>query len=172
MADLMAAESAPPPAAKRSFVSMGILLGGLLFLAVGGVKGWQSLEIATAFEQARGQVIRKENAPRDWTRARYTQMVAFTAHDGQVYHAAIASHRNIKIGDSVTVYYRRDNPSDNWAGLTSVLWGSPLLFGGIGCVLTVVWMLAPGIGAMYRLERERRLARQAGKVCATPDRDH
>lgn len=128
---------------QRSVARIIILVIGLIFLAAAGVMGIESHHISSTYERANGSLIRKQIV-RTGRSTSCVGTIAFTASDGQTYHAEIGGAGFMKVGESVKVLYRRDNPSDNRADAPSSLWGFPIAAGGLGAVLMIIWVATPG----------------------------
>jgi hypothetical protein len=143
-----------PPDKQRALANAVMLVSGILFLFASGIMGIYSYDVMTNYERTQGGLINKQKV-RNGRSVSYIGTVAFTAHDGQTYHLQLRGVRSMQVGASVRVFYRRDNPNDSRVDSTNALWGFPFAFGGIGCVLMVIWMVAPGGSPLPPLTRRK-----------------
>ncbi|MER6015450.1 DUF3592 domain-containing protein [Streptomyces bluensis] len=158
----------------RRWIMFGAIAFGALFLVIGLILAGVSVSFLVDAERARGTVVALEwrnddhNGVSRKTRgsdkpAAYP-VVEFTSADGtprKFQDSTGSNPPSYEVGEQVEVLYRADSPQDARIKGFASLWLLPLVFGGIGLLIT-------GIGTAVALAtRGRSQAARSPQVMST-----
>jgi hypothetical protein len=118
------------------------LILAVIFLGVAGYLSLESYHILSTYDRAPGHLVKREFV-RTGKSVSCIGTITFVVK-GVTYSAQIGGARSMSLGERIYVLYERGSPNNNRADATSTLWGYPLAAGGIGSVLLLIGLCAPG----------------------------
>ncbi|MFE0251879.1 DUF3592 domain-containing protein [Streptomyces sp. NPDC059010] len=145
----------------RRWVAFGLIAFGSVFLVIGLVLAGLSVSFLTDAKRAPGTVVELEWQKDDSGTSRKGRgndepvaypVVEFASADGtkRTFRSSTGSNPpSYEEGERVEVLYRADSPEDARINGFASLWLLPLIFGGIGLVIT-------GVGTAIALVGRRR----------------
>ncbi|WP_055551319.1 DUF3592 domain-containing protein [Streptomyces sp. NBRC 110028] len=143
------------------WITFGVIAFGAVFLVIGLILAGMSVSFLTDAKRAQGTVVALEwrndssGASRKATQSNKPAaypVVEFTSADGtsRTFRSSTGSNPpSYDEGDRVEVLYRADSPDDARINGFVSLWLLPLIFGGLGLLIT-------GIGTGIAVARRRR----------------
>lgn len=146
------------------------LLVGMLCLAIGAVNAWSTKNFLDEAITTEGTVIALDRSlSNDDGDTLVRPVVAFTSEDGSPveFTSSLGSSRpSQREGDTVTVLYRPDDPTDAEIRGFWTLWFGPVVLSGLGSVFCAI-----GVLVLVVLHREEPRGTQTSREVATTRRD-
>lgn len=141
---------------------------GLLCLAIAAVGTWSTKNFLDESLVAEGTVIALDPSSSDGDTL-FRPIVSFVTEDGSPveFTSSLGSSRpSHRVGDTVAVLYRPDDPTDAEIRGFWRLWFGPVVLGGLGSLFCAI-----GVVVLFVLGRVRSDNTETGRVATTAERD-